>query len=159
MKSAERFIRKKQLSEALEVLHYGLAATARYYDLSGQMLFLNNIAHVYSLQEDYDQALDSYEVALDIAENKLHDTDVARLIRQNIEDMESFKKGMLLQVKDQSTFMNFTHLMTKHWKRINRPEFEEEIKTLPPGVQKKLLEYKKLLNDVMSESNPSEDEE
>ena len=159
MQSAERFIRKKELAEALEVLHYGLAATARYYDLYGQMLFLNNIAHVYNLQEDYDQALDSYEVALDIAEKKLKDEPVAQLIRNNIKDMESYKKGMFLHVKDQPTFMNFTHLMTKHWKRINRPEFEEEIKTLPPGVQKKLLEYKKLLNEVMSEANPSEDEE
>ena len=55
--------------------------------------------------------------------------------------------------------MNFTYLMNKHWKRLNRPEFEEEIKTLPPGVQKKLLEYKKLLNEVMNETHPSEDEE
>ncbi len=154
MKSAERFILRMQLPEALEVLHYGLAATGRFYDLYGQTLFLNNIAHVYSLQEDYDKALDTYDVALDIAENKLDDEGVAYLIKQNIKDMESFKKGMFLQVKDQPTFMNFTNLMEKHWKRINRPGFEEDIQNLPPEVQKKLIDYKKLLNEVMSEANP-----
>jgi len=154
MKSAERFIMRRQLPEALEVLHYGLAATGQFYDLYGQTLFLNNIAHVYSLQEEYDQALDSYDVALDIAENKLHDENVAYLIKQNMKDMESFTKGMFLQVKDQPSFMNFTDLMQKHWKRINRPGFEEDIKKLPPEVQKKLTDYKKLLNEVMSEANP-----
>ncbi len=159
MKSAERFIRKRELSEALEVLHYGLAATARYYDLYGETLFLNNIAHVYSLQEDYEQALSTYEVALDIAENKLYDHEVADMIRLNMEDMESFQKGMFLQVKDQSTFMNFTTLMNKHWKRINRPEFEEEIKHLPQIVQQKLLDYKKLLNEIMDEAKEQKDED
>lgn len=158
MKSAERFILKRKLSEALEVLHYGLAATGRFYDLYGQTLFLNNIAHVYSLQEDYDQTLDTYDVALDIAENKLHDENVAYLIKQNIKDMESFKKGIFLQVKDHPTFMNFTNLMEKHWKRINRPGFEEDIKKLPPEVQKKLLDYRKLLNEVMNESNSPEED-
>jgi tetratricopeptide (TPR) repeat protein len=153
MKTAERFIRKRQLAEALEILHYGLAATARYYDLYGQTLFLNNIANVYSLQEDYDQALSSYNVAIEIAE-KLQDDEVAYLIKKNIEDMESFKKGLFLQVKDQPTFMNFTSLMEKHWKRINRPSFDEDIKKLPPEVQKKLISYKKLLNEVMSEALP-----
>ncbi len=85
-----------------------------------ELLFLNNIAHVYSLQEDYDKALDTYDVALDIAENKLDDEGVAYLIKQNIKDMESFKKGMFLQVKNQPTFMNFTNIMEKHWKRINQ---------------------------------------
>ncbi len=36
MKSAERFILRMQLPEALEVLHYGLAATGRFYDLYGR---------------------------------------------------------------------------------------------------------------------------
>ncbi len=153
MKSAERFIRKKELAQALEVLHYGLAATGRFYDLYGQTLFLNNIAHVYSLQEEYESALDSYKTALKIT-IELQDDEVTYLIKQNIQDMESYKKGMFLQVKDQPTFMNFTSLMTKHWKRINRPGFEEEIKKLPPGVQKKLTDYKKLLNEVMSEAEP-----
>ena len=153
MKSAERFIRNRQLGEALEVLHYGLAATGRFYDLYGQTLFLNNIAHVYSLQEDYDNALSTYNTANDIAE-QLKDKNVSRLIQENIRDMESFKKGMFLHVKDQPTFANFSNLMMKHWKRINRPGFDEEITKLPLEVQKKLLDYRNLLNEMMNEAEP-----
>ncbi len=151
MKSAERFIRKRMLPEALEILHYGLAATARYYDLYGQTLFINNIAYVYALQEDFDNALSSYNVALDIAE-KLQDKALEHIVIQNIKDLDSFQQGMFLHVKDRPSFMNFSNLMMKHWDRINRPEFDEEIKKLSPEIQEKLIDYKKLLNEVMGES-------
>lgn len=153
MKSAERFIRKRMLPEALEVLHYGLAATARYRDLYGQTLFLNNIAYVYGLQDDYDNALSSYKVALDISKS-LRDKVLDDIIHQNIKDLESFKKGMFLQVKDQPSFMNFSNLMMKHWNRINQPGFDQEIQKLSPEIQQKLIDYKKLLNEMISETIP-----
>lgn len=153
MKFAERFIHKSMWSEALEVLHYGLAATGRYYDLYGQTLFLNNIAHVYGLQDDYENAVATYKVALNIA-NRVQDNTLTEIISQNIKDLESFQKGMFLHVKDQPTFLNFTNLMMKHWERINQPGFDQDIEKLPVEIRQKLMDYKKLLHEMMSESNP-----